>query len=229
MVAPYTPEAVSEATGIAGPTIRRLAREFATAPSAVCYGRIGLSIQRFGGLCQWLVNVLNLLTGNLDRPGGAMFTTPAVDFVDQGRAGKWDRWRSRVRGLPEFAGELPAAALAEEIDTPGEGQIRALVTVAGNPVLSTPNGRRLDAALKTLDFMVAIDIYINETTRHAHVILPPTTGLETEHYDLIFHALAVRNTAKYSPALYTTGNDSRHDWQDLPRPGTAAGHRRPAL
>ena len=213
LMADYTPEQVSPLTGIPAATITRLARAFATSPSAVAYGRIGLSTQRFGGLCQWLINVLNIITGNLDRPGGAMFTTPAFDPVDAPRAGKFGRWRSRVRGRPEFMGELPVATLAEEMATPGEGQIRALVTVAGNPVLSTPNGRQLDRALASLDFMLAIDIYLNETTRHAHLILPPTTGLETEHYDVFFHVLAVRNTAKYSPALYDPGPDARHDWQ----------------
>ncbi|MGB8646961.1 MAG: molybdopterin oxidoreductase family protein [Anaerolineae bacterium] len=213
LVSPYTPAAVSRATGIEVAVIEQLAREFAAAPSAVCYGRVGLSTQPFGGLCQWLINVLNIITGNLDRPGGAMFTTPALDVVDAPRAGKHGRWRSRVRGLPEFAGELPVAALAEEITTPGEGQIRALVTVAGNPVLSTPNGRQLDAALDTLEYMVAIDIYLNETTRRANIILPPTTGLETEHYDLFFHMLAIRNTTKYSPALYPPSPEQRHDWQ----------------
>ncbi|MFN8481919.1 MAG: molybdopterin-dependent oxidoreductase [Anaerolineae bacterium] len=213
LAAPYTPEAVADATGVAPETIVRLAREFAAAPSAVAYGRVGLSTQPFGGLCQWLVNALNIITGNLDRPGGAMFTTPALDIVDRHRAGKFGRWRSRVRGWPEFMGELPAAALAEEIETPGDGQIRALMTIAGNPVLSTPNGAWLDAALASLDYMVSIDIYLNETTRHAHIILPPTTGLETEHYDVIFHVLAVRNTAKYSPPLYDPAPDARHDWQ----------------
>lgn len=212
-VAAYTPQTVSAATGIAAEVIVRLAREFAAAPSAVCYGRVGLSMQRFGGLCQWLINALNIVTGNLDRAGGAMFTTPAIDSVDAPRAGKFGRWRSRVRGLPEFAGELPVAALAEEMLTAGEGQIRAMLTVAGNPVLSTPNGRQLDVAFAGLAFMVAIDIYINETTRHANIILPPTAGLECEHYDLIFHVLAIHNSAKYSPPLFAAGPDQRHDWQ----------------
>jgi anaerobic selenocysteine-containing dehydrogenase len=213
VVAPYPPSAVSQATGIPAAAIERLAREFATAPSAACYGRIGVSTQPFGGLCHWLINVLNVITGNLDRPGGAMFTTPAVDIIDERRAGRLGRWRSRVRGLPEFAGELPVAALAEEILTPGEGQIKALVTVAGNPILSTPNGRRLDEAFASLEYMASIDIYHNETTRHAHHLLPPTTGLETEHYDLVFHVFAVRNSAKYSPALYPPADSARHDWQ----------------
>lgn len=213
LVEDFTPEAVSEATGIKADVIWSLAREFAGAESAVVYGRIGVSTQQFGGLCQWLMAVLNILTGNLDRPGGAMFTTPAVDIVDPPRRGKMGRWQSRVRGLPEFAGELPSAAMAEEIMTPGEGQIRAMVTVAGNPVLSTPNGRQLDQALASLDYMVAIDIYLNETTRHANLILPPATGLETAHYDILFHLLAVRNSAKYSPPLYEIAGDQRHDWQ----------------
>jgi anaerobic selenocysteine-containing dehydrogenase len=157
------------------------------------------------------------VTGNLDRPGGAMFTLPPVDVVGAARrfggAGHFGAWKSRVRGLPEFGGELPVAALAEEIDTPGPGQLRALVTSAGNPVLSTPNGERLDRALASLDFMVSVDFYVNETTRHAHVILPPTAALEHDHYDLAFHVLAIRNTAKYSPPLVERPADARHDWE----------------
>jgi anaerobic selenocysteine-containing dehydrogenase len=212
-VAPFSAARVAPLVAIPKAEIEQLARDFAAAPSAVCYGRIGLSTQLFGGLCQWLINALNLLTGNLDRPGGAMFPTPAFDIVAPNRRGEYGRWASRVRGLPEFVGELPAAALAEEIATAGDGQIRALVTVAGNPVLSTPDGGALDRALAGLEFTAAIDIYVNETTRHADVILPPTTGLECDHYDIVFHALAVRNTAKYSPALFDAGPDARHDWQ----------------
>ena len=198
-----------------------LARDFATAPSAVAYGRVGTCTQEFGGLASWLVNVLNVVTGNLDRPGGAMFTAPAVDVVAltgrMGQRGHFDKSRSRVRGLPEFGGEWPAAVLAEEIETPGEGQVRALVTSAGNPVLSTPNGARLDRALASLDFMVSIDLYLNETSRHAHLILPPTFALERSHYDLVFHALAVRDTAKFSEPLFPAPEGSLHDWQILLR------------
>jgi anaerobic selenocysteine-containing dehydrogenase len=215
-VARFPPERVAPAVGIGAGEIRRLARDFAAAPSAACYGRIGVSVQEFGGLCQWLINLLNLATGNLDRPGGAMFTRPAVDLVARRYGGgSFGRWRSRVRGLPEFAGELPVSALAEEILTPGEGQVRALVTAAGNPVLSTPNGGRLDEALGGLDFMLSIDFYLNETTRHAHLILPPTPPLERDHYDLAFHVLAVRNTARYSQPLFPAAPDARHDWQIL--------------
>ena len=219
VVAEFTPERVAPLTGIAANEIRTLAREFAAAESAVCYGRIGVSTQEFGGVCQWLINVLNIVTGNLDRLGGAMFTLPAFDPLSAPESlaprGSFGRWRSRVRELPEFAGELPVAALAEEILTDGPGQIKALVTYAGNPVLSTPNGRKLDRALATLDFMVAIDFYINETTRHAHIILPPTSSLERGHYDLAFNLLAVRNTAKFSPPLFEPGEDTRHDWEIL--------------
>src|SRR5262249_17595458 len=162
-------------------------------PTAVCYGRVGVSTQEFGSLCCWLVNALNIVSGNLDRPGGAMFPLPAVDLAALGArfgmSGHFDKGPSRVRGLPEFGGEYPVAALAEEIDPPGQGQIRGLVTIAGNPVLSTPNGARLDRALAQLEFMVSIDFYRNETTRHAHLILPPTAALEHDHYDLVFHQL----------------------------------------
>ena len=211
----FSPEEVAPSTGIDAAEIRTMARDFAGAPSAVCYGRMGVSTQAFGGLCQWLVNVLNIVTGNLDRAGGAMFTRPAVDLVKTTGRGHLGRRASRVRGLPEFGGELPVAALAEEILTPGEGQIRALLTVAGNPVLSTPNGVQLDRALRGLEFMVAIDFYLNETTRHAHIILPPTSALEHDHYDLVFNLLAVRNVARYSPAVFEPGPGTRHDWQIL--------------
>src|SRR5678816_300740 len=217
LVAEFAPERVAKITGIDANQIRTLAREFVAAESAVCYGRIGLSTQEFGGVCQWLINVLNIVTGNLDRPGGAMFTQPAFDPVAAPESlspqGSFARWHSRVRKLPEFAGELPVVALAEEILTEGEGQIKALVTSAGNPVLSTPNGRELDRALTGLEFMVSIDPYINETTRHAHIILPPSSSLERAHYDVAFHILAVRNTTRFSPALFQPDGEVRHDWE----------------
>jgi anaerobic selenocysteine-containing dehydrogenase len=204
---------------VAPDVIRSLAREFAASPTAVCYGRVGISTQEFGGIASWLVNALNLVTGNLDRAGGAMFTTPAADVVALnarlGSLGSFGRFRSRVRGLPEFGGELPVATLAEEIETPGDGQIRGLITFAGNPVLSAPNGRRLDRALAGLEFQVAIDLYRNETTRHAHLILPPTFGLERDHYDLVFNNVAVRNVARYVKAAVTPPPGVRDDWDIL--------------
>ncbi|MFT5196404.1 MAG: anaerobic selenocysteine-containing dehydrogenase [Candidatus Promineifilaceae bacterium] len=215
LVALWSAERVTKLTDISADDIVALARDFANAPTAVAYGRMGLSVQQFGGLCQWLVNVLNIITGNLDWAGGAMFPNPAVEVHQPYRKGKTNRFKSRVRGLAESFGELPVAAMAEEMLEPGDGQIRAMLTVAGNPILSTPNGKKLDKAFKGLDFCVAIDIYINETTRHADIILPPTTGLETDHYDVVFHGLAVRNTAKYSEPLFPPheGDDRRHDWQ----------------
>ncbi len=217
LVADFPPAKVSSITGIDADQIRALAREFAFAESAVCYGRIGLSTQEFGGVCQWLINVLNIVTGNLDRPGGAMFTLPAFDPINAPQSmsprGSFARWHSRVRKLPEFAGELPVAAMAEEMLTEGPGQIKALVTSAGNPVLSTPNGRELDRALAGLEFMVSIDPYINETTKHAHIILPPSSSLERSHYDIAFNLLAVRNTTKFSPALFERAAGTRHDWE----------------
>ena len=212
---PFTPERVAEHVGIDAQTIRRIAREFAAAKSAVAYGRVGLSTQAFGGLCQWLVNALNAITANLDEPGGAMWPLPAVDMTMGAKPGaKYSgRWRSRVRDLPEFDGEFPVATLADEMLTSGPGQVRAFVTVAGNPVLSTPEGDRLDGALANLDFMLCVDPYLNETTRHADVILPPAVGLETDHYDVIFHHFAVRNTARFSEAVFPIEDDRRYDWQ----------------
>lgn len=218
LVKKFPPERVSASTGVSVETIRRIAREFCAAPSAVCYGRVGTSMQAFGTLCAWLINVLNIVTGNFDRAGGAMFPSPAFDprtlpkSIAGGR-GSYGRWKSRVRGLPESGGELPVATLAEDILTPGEGRIRGMVTIAGNPVLSTPNGRQVDRAFSELEFMVAIDPFLNETTRHANLILPPPSPLEREHYDIAFHLLAVRNTTRYAPALFDAGPDARHDWQ----------------
>lgn len=220
-LAPFTPERAATHCGIGAADIRRMAREFAAAGAAICYGRMGVSVQRFGALCQWLIQLINIATGNLDRPGGSMFTLPAVDQVPRTGPGGFARHRSRVRGLPEFDRELPVAALAEEISTPGEGQIRALFTGAGNPVLSTPDGRALDAALASLDFMVSLDPYINETTRHAHLILPPTSPLEHDHYDIGFHINAIRNTARYNPPLFEPEADRLHDWEIF----TALGER----
>jgi anaerobic selenocysteine-containing dehydrogenase len=214
-VEPFTPERAETASGIAADDVRRLARELAAARSAAVYGRVGVSTQEFGLVATWAVQLLNLATGNLDRPGGVMLTRPAVDAVGRGLIGRGhhDVWRSRVRGLPEFAGELPVATLADEITTPGEGQVRALLTVAGNPVSSTPDGRRLAEAISTLDFVAAVDVYVNETTRLADVILPPTGALERDHYDLVFHTLAVRNTARFTPALFEKPAGTMHDWE----------------
>jgi anaerobic selenocysteine-containing dehydrogenase len=215
LVAGFDAAALAAHSGIPADVTRRIARELANAPRAAVYGRMGVSVQRWGTLCQWLIQALNVVTGNLDREGGTLATHPAFELVGSAasRPGSFGRWKSRVRGLPEFGGELPVAAMAEEMTTPGEGQIRALVTVAGNPVLSTPNGTRLDAALASLDFMVSVDMYVNETTRHAHVILPPTMGLEHDHYDVIFHAFAVRNTARYNEALFEKPAEARHDYE----------------
>ncbi len=214
-VADFTPEAAAAASGISADEIRRLAREFAAAEGAAAYGRIGVSTQGFGTICQWAIQILNLVTGNLDHEGGTLLTSPAIDAVGTGLIGRGHHgvWKSRVRGLPESGGELPVSALREEITTPGEGQIRTMLMLSGNPVLSTPDGARLDEALLGLDFMAAVDIYLNETTRHADVILPPTTALERDHYDLVFHLLAVRNTSRFTPAVFKKPRDARHDWE----------------
>ena len=212
-IAPFSAEAMSALCGIDAACIRQLARDFAAADKAVCYGRMGVSTQAFGTLCHWLVQVINLVTGNLDREGGALCTEPAVDLVASTSGGHFNAWQSRVSGLPEYAGELPVAALAEEMLTPGDGQVRALVTVAGNPVLSTPNGRQLDVALQGLEFMLSIDLYINETTRHADLILPSTSALENDHYDSTFNLLAVRNVTRFNRAILAKPQGALHDWE----------------
>ena len=220
---PFTPEAVAEVTGVDADVIRRLAHDLAAAPTACVYGRMGTTTALYGTLASWLVDVLNALTGNLDRPGGAMFTKAAAGASNTrgtpryGRGTTLHRRRSRVRGIGETLGELPVAVLAEEIDTPGEGQVRALVTVAGNPVLSTPNAGRLDAALGTLDLYVAVDPYVNETTRHADVILPPPTPLQKGHYDLALLQLALRNVANYSPPVLSLDEGQLDEWKILAR------------
>ncbi|OBF42495.1 molybdopterin-binding oxidoreductase [Mycolicibacterium peregrinum] len=206
----FSPEAVETACGVGAEEIRDLARELAAAPTAAVYGRIGTSTVEFGTIGSWLVDVINILTGNLDRPGGAMFAlgaaAPAPRPPKPGRGFRTGRWASRVSGYPEALSELPAAALAEEIDTAGEGQIKAMITIAGNPVLSAPDGDRLDKALDSVDFMLSVDPYLNETTRHADVILPPPPPSQSAHFDVALNNLAVRNNVRYSsPALPLDG------------------------
>lgn len=201
----FSPEAVSEYCGVPADEIRTLAGELAAAPTAAVYGRIGTSTVEFGTLVSWLVDVINVLTGNLDRPGGAMFplgaAAPAPRPAKRGRGFRTGRWRSRVSGHPEVLSELPTAAMAEEIDSPGDGQIKAMITIAGNPVLSAPDGNRLERAFASLEFMLSIDPYLNETTRHADVILPPPPPSQSPHFDFALNNLAVRNNVRYSPPV----------------------------
>lgn len=220
---PFTPEAVAPVCGIEAGQIRRMARELAAAPTAAVYGRIGTCTQEFGTLASWLVDVVNVLTGNLDREGGAMFPLAAAGASNasgppgRGRGARFGRFSSRVRGLGELFGELPVACLAEEIDTLGEGRIRALITISGNPVLSTPNSERLAAAVAELDFMVSVDVYVNETTRHADVILPAPSPLQRGHYDLALYQFAVRNVANYSPPVLSPDPELPDEWVTLLR------------
>jgi anaerobic selenocysteine-containing dehydrogenase len=202
-VAGFTPERVASFTGVPADTVRALARDLAAAPTAVVYGRIGTHTTAYGTLAAWLVDVLNVLTGNLDRRGGAMFPHAAHEQQRRApRAFKTGRWHSRVRGLPETLSELPVATLADEMETSGEGQVRALLTIAGNPALTTPDAGRLEGLLAQLELVVCVDPYLNATTRHADVILPPPSVLEKSHYDLAFTALSVRNVAHFSPPVF---------------------------
>ncbi len=212
-------EAIS---GIAPAAIEDIANSLWNAERPLVYGRMGVSTQAFGTLCQWLIQLINIQLGQLDRVGGVLPNQTAIPVTGPGTAkGHYARWHSRVRGLAEFAGELPVAVLREEIETPGPGQVRALLTCAGNPVLSTPEGRALDQALSGLDFMVSIDIYINETTRHADLILPPTSFLSQDHYDLIFNVFAVRHVARLSTPVIAIAEGERADWQILDGLGAA--------
>ncbi|HEY6780678.1 MAG TPA: molybdopterin-dependent oxidoreductase, partial [Thermoleophilaceae bacterium] len=221
LVREFPPERMAAACGIEADEIRRLARELAAAERAAVYARMGTTTQEYGTLASWLVDVLNVLTGNLDRAGGAMFPRAAAGQRNsagasgQGRGVRLGRWSSRVRGFPESFGELPSACLAEEMQTPGEGRVRALVTIAGNPLVSTPNAGRLTEAVAGLDFRLAIDIYVNETTRHADVVLPAPEPLAKSHYDLALYQLAARNVANYSPALFE--HDGPSEWELLLR------------
>lgn len=214
----FAPERVAPAIGLSAEQIISLAHQLSNAKRAAVYARVGVCQNELGPTAIWLVEALNVVTGNFDREGGVLFSRPAADLGPLARllvGNHFGRWRSRVRGLPEFLGALPSAAMAEEMDTPGEGQIRGLVCFAGNPVLSTPNGPRLERALPSLDFMVGIDFYLNETTRHASIILPPVTALESGNYDLFMLSLAVRNLVKYSPPILERAPNTRDDWEIL--------------
>ena len=217
----FPPDAVAEHCGVDAEEIRALARDIAAGPRTAVYGRMGTSTVRFGTLTSWLVDVVNVLTGNLDRPGGAMFPTSPISGAPRpagpGRGFTTGRWHSRVSGHPEVASELPTALLPEEIETPGAGQVRALLTVAGNPVLSAPDGERLSAALDGLEFMVCIDPYLNETTRHADVILPPPPPSNSPHFDVALAGVAVRNNARYSPPVFALPEDRPDEVQIICR------------
>jgi len=220
---PFAPDVVAPVCGIEADEIRRMARELAAAPSAAVYGRIGTCTQEYGSLASWLVDVVNVLTGNLDRPGGAMFArAPAgssntTDEPGRGRGIRFGRWQSRVRGMNEVFGELPVACLAEEIETPGEGQIRAMVTIAGNPTVSTANSGRLARAFASLEFMVSLDIYVNETTRHANLILPAPSPLQRSHFDLALYNFSAHNVANYSPPVFPLQDGVPDEWETLLR------------
>ena len=219
----FSPEAVAARCGIGAPIIRELARTLARTERAAVYGRIGTCVQSFGTLNSWLVDVLNVLTGHLDEPGGAMFTKAAAFAANttgrpgSGRGIVTGRWKSRVSGAPEVYGELPMNRLAEEIETPGDGRVKALITIACNPVLSAPNGPRLAAALERLEFMVSLDIYLNETSRHADVILPGVSPLQDSHYDVPFPMFSYRNHARYSPAIEPLPDGQPPEWQTMLR------------
>jgi anaerobic selenocysteine-containing dehydrogenase len=225
---PFTAELAEQRTGIAAEQVRQLARDMANTDGAVCYGRMGVSVQVYGTLCQWAIHMVNIFSGSLDVRGGMMASSPAIGYIKPGEsgAGHFAAFHSRVSGLPEFAGELPASVMAEEMLTEGEGQIRALITVAGNPVLSAPNGRQVDDALSGLDFMASIDFYINETTQHADIILPPTSALEHDHYDIAFHRLAVHNTTRFNEPVFDAPIGTLHDWEIFNGLGQAIAERK---
>jgi len=204
---------LSDYCGIPAEDMRGIAAELGSGQPAIVYGRMGVSVVRYGTLNHYLIQLLNISTGNVDREGGVMFPDSIIDPVERSGTGSYGRYHQRLSGRPEVLGELPAAELAPEITTEGEGQVGALLTLAGNPVLSSPGGRQLDTALESLDLMVSIDMYINETTCHADYILPPCGPLERDHYPLFFTPLAIRNYAAYSPALFEKAEGTKADWE----------------
>jgi len=224
IAADFPPERVAATCRVPAGTIRRIAREVAAAPSSAVYGRIGLCTQEFGTLASWLVDVVGILTGNFDRPGGLMFGNPVTWSVNTLPDPQWangveiGRFRSRVRGAPEVLGQFPLSCLAEEIAAPGPGQVKALVTIAGNPVISAPDAGRLDEALPMLECMISVDNYLNETSRHAHVILPGLSPLEQQHFDDLIPMWAVRTAGNYSPPVFPR-EDRPHEWEILTRLG----------
>lgn len=209
----YSAESVAGITGISAEEIKRLVKEFCQADSAVLYGRMGVSVQEFGLLSQYLIMIINIVTGRLDEVGGLMFPNPALDVVANTGPGYLAKRFSRVNKLPDFNGDYPVVAMADEMIVAGKGQLKGFINVAGNPVLSTPNGTKLDKALSQLEFMVSVDYFVTETSRHANIILPPVSPLEREHYDVTFNGFAVHNVAKYSPALFAKKANEKHDWQ----------------
>jgi anaerobic selenocysteine-containing dehydrogenase len=221
----FSPESVEARCGISADATRRIARELALAPTAAVYGRIGTCTQEFGTIASWLVDVLNVVTGNLDRRGGAMFTTPVAGgpttrgSASKGRGVTFGRWNSRVDGHREVYGEYPVTALPSEIETPGTGQVRAMIVVGGNPVSSNPDSNRVNGAIASLEFLVSVDIYVNETSRHADVILPSNRILTKSHYDMSLYQLATRNIANWSAAVVEldASIDERHEWETLLR------------
>ena len=229
VAAEFTPERVADTCRIPAETIRRLAREIAAAPSAAVYGRIGLCNQEFGTLASALIDVVNVLTGNFDRPGGLMFGRPIAWSVNSlpnpefANGLEFGRWKTRVRGAAEVLGQAPLSCMAEEIATPGDGQIKALITIAGNPVISAPDAGRLDEALPQLECMIAIDNYLNETTRHAHVILPGLSALEQPHFDDLIAMWAVRSAGNYSSPVFPPAPGRPAEWEILLKLGALAG------
>ena len=223
--ADFTPESVSQATRIPTETIRAMTHELASTEKAVVYGRIGLCNQEFGTLASWLVDVVNILSGHFDVEGGLMFPRAVNWSMTRMKSGEFPdgyefgRWNSRVRGAPEVLGQYPVSCMAEEIDTPGDGQIKALVTVAGNPVISAPDSGRLDEALPQLDAMISVDNWLNETTRHAHVILPGQSGLEQPHFDDLLSHFTVRATARWSDPVLPADPEQPEEWEIMVRLG----------
>jgi anaerobic selenocysteine-containing dehydrogenase len=226
--AEFTPEAVADFCRVPAETIRRIAREFAAAPTGAFYGRIGLCNQEFGTLASWLVDVVNIVVGKFDRPGGLMWGKPInwpmgwMSSTARDGLPRFGRWKSRVSGIPEVLGQVPAAFLAEEIATPGDGQITMLFTVAGNPVISVPDSARLEAALPELECMISVDNY-SETTRHAHVILPGLSPLEQPHFDDLITMWAVRSAGNYSPPVFPPAEGRPAEWEILLRLGAMIG------
>ncbi len=207
-------EACAEIAQVPLAQIDYLAGRMVAGPAAL-YGRMGISTQVTGTLNVWLITLINLAAGQFDRAGGIIVPKAPVDLTQALGRGAIGRRHSRVSNHPEVLGEFPAAALAEEIETPGAGQVRALIVVAGNPVLSVPNGARLGRAMAGLELMVSVDMYRSATAARADYILPPVGPLERDHYGLFQMAMAVRNFGKYSAPAMAPEPGALQDWEIL--------------
>ena len=235
LVAGHSPEDTESRTGVPADRARELARAFAEAPSAAAYGRTGSCLGRFGTLVSFLLDALNAVTGNLDSPGGAVFGRPPIaldDVAERVGLASYGKTRARFGDFPDVIGNLPASLLPREIETPGARQVKAMFVSAGNPVLSVPDGDAMERALGKLDLMVALDFYVNETTKHADYVLPTTTLYERDDVPIAFLGFFSQPFIQTTERVIEPRGESRQEWEiidDLSRRMGLAPYSIPAL